>query len=371
MAMQLEVAHDMIASDPAGAERLVGQLHDQTRADIGEVRRLVEGLRPPALDQLGLVSALKQRAADHNHAANMVAGRKPMTWTVQAEADLEPLPAAVEVAAYRIVLESVHNALQHGQATTCTVTLRRGEGNLEIEVRDDGVGLEAVRVPGVGLESMQERAEELGGSCVVSSQCHARNPGACTPAADRVERRTTRGVVMEQLRIMVVDDHDDFRHGLEALLASNGGTEVVGSADNGQDAVRTALALQPDVVLMDLHMPRLNGIEATEQIVRSSPHIGVLVLTMMEDEESVFAAIRAGARGYLLKGARRSEIVRSIEAVGAGEVIFGPAIAERVTAYFRGVQAPAAAELFPELTDREKARPAADRARPRQRRDRT
>ena len=158
---------------------------------------------------------------------------------------------------------------------------------------------------------------------------------------------------MEQLRIMVVDDHDDFRHGLEALLASNGGTEVVGSADNGQDAVRTALALQPDVVLMDLHMPRLNGIEATEQIVRSSPHIGVLVLTMLEDEESVFAAIRAGARGYLLKGARRSEIDRSIEAEGAGEVICGPAIAERVTAYFRGEQTPAA-ELFPELTDRER-----------------
>ena len=169
MAMQLEVAHDLIASDPARAERLVGQLHDQTQADIGEVRRLVEGLRPPVLDQLGLVSALKQRAADHNHAARMVAGRKPMTWTVQSEADLEPLPAAVEVAAYRIVLESVHNAVQHGQATACTVTLRRGEGNLEIDVRDDGVGLEAVRVPGVGLESMQERAEELGGSCVVSS----------------------------------------------------------------------------------------------------------------------------------------------------------------------------------------------------------
>jgi len=159
---------------------------------------------------------------------------------------------------------------------------------------------------------------------------------------------------MEQLRIMVVDDHDDFRHGLEALLASNDMTEVIGSADNGVDAVRTALELQPDVVLMDLHMPRLNGIEATEQIVRSSPHIGVLVLTMMEDEESVFAAIRAGARGYLLKGARRSEIVRSIEAVGAGEVIFGPSIAERVTTYFRGVQAPAAPELFPELTDRER-----------------
>ena len=159
---------------------------------------------------------------------------------------------------------------------------------------------------------------------------------------------------MEHLRIMVVDDHDEFRNGLEALLASNETTDVVGSADNGADAVTTALDLQPDVVLMDLHMPRLNGIEATEQIVRSSPHIGVLVLTMMEDEESVFAAIRAGARGYLLKGARRSEIVRSIEAVGAGEVIFGPTIAERVTTYFRGVANPDAPELFPELTDRER-----------------
>ena len=159
---------------------------------------------------------------------------------------------------------------------------------------------------------------------------------------------------MERLRIMVVDDHDDFRSGLEALIGSTPTLELVGSADNGRDAVRTALDLQPDVVLMDLQMPQLNGIEATEQIVRSSPHIGVLVLTMMEDEDSVFAAIRAGARGYLLKGARRGEIVRSIEAVGSGEVIFGPTVAERVTTWFRAVVAPAAPELVPELTERER-----------------
>ncbi|MET1058917.1 MAG: response regulator transcription factor [Nocardioides sp.] len=159
---------------------------------------------------------------------------------------------------------------------------------------------------------------------------------------------------MDPLRILVVDDHDDFRRGLQALLDATGNLEVVGVATNGEAAVSMCLDLQPDVVVMDLHMPRLNGIEATERIVRSSPHIGVLVVTMMEDEESVFAAVRAGARGYLLKGARRPEIVRSIEAVGAGEVIFGPGIAERMMTYFKGARSKPAPDLFPQLTDRER-----------------
>jgi DNA-binding NarL/FixJ family response regulator len=159
---------------------------------------------------------------------------------------------------------------------------------------------------------------------------------------------------MERLRLLVADDHDDFRHGVEALLASTSTIEVVGHAADGIEAVTLAMDLQPDVVLMDLHMPRLNGVEATARIVQSSPHISVLVLTMMEDEESVFAAVRAGARGYLLKGARRQEIVRSIEAVGAGDVIFGPGIAERVMTYFRAVRSRPAVQAFPELTDRER-----------------
>jgi DNA-binding NarL/FixJ family response regulator len=158
----------------------------------------------------------------------------------------------------------------------------------------------------------------------------------------------------EQHRILVVDDHDDFRRGLEALIGSTDGMELVGSATDGVEAVRLALDLQPDVVLMDVHMPRLNGIEATERIVETSPHIGVVVVTMLEDDESVFAALRAGARGYLLKGARRAEIVRAIEAVGSGEVIFGPRIAVRMTGYFRQVQAGPAPAVFPELTERER-----------------
>ena len=123
---------------------------------------------------------------------------------------------------------------------------------------------------------------------------------------------------------------------------------------DGREAVDLALELQPDVILMDLHMPRLNGVEATARIVQSSPHISVLVLTMMEDEESVFAAVRAGARGYLLKGARRGEIVRAIEAVGAGEVIFGPGIADRMMTFFRGARTRPSSDVFPQLTERER-----------------
>lgn len=159
---------------------------------------------------------------------------------------------------------------------------------------------------------------------------------------------------MDTLRILVVDDHDDFRLGLQALLDATANLEVVGVATNGETAVSMCLDLQPDVVLMDLHMPRLNGIEATERIVRSSPHIGVLVVTMMEDEESVFAAMRAGARGYLLKGARRGEILRAVEAVGAGEVIFAPGVADRVMDYFLGVRNRPVADAFPDLTERER-----------------
>jgi DNA-binding NarL/FixJ family response regulator len=159
---------------------------------------------------------------------------------------------------------------------------------------------------------------------------------------------------MEPVRVLVVDDHEEFRRGVEALLSAAPSIEVVGHAGDGRAAVAMALDLQPDVVLMDLQMPLLNGVEATERIVSSSPHISVLVLTMMEDEDSVFAAVRAGARGYLLKGARRSEVVRSIEAVGAGEVIFGPGIADRVMGYFRSARSRPAADVFPELTDRER-----------------
>jgi DNA-binding NarL/FixJ family response regulator len=154
------------------------------------------------------------------------------------------------------------------------------------------------------------------------------------------------------IRVVVADDHPLFRDGLRTLASLEDGLDLVGEAEDGAEAVDLTLELAPDVVVMDLHMPGLNGIEATRRIVEVLPQTGVLVLTMFEDDDSVFAAMRAGARGYLLKGAGHEEVVRAIEAVARGEAIFGPSIARRVLDFF--ARPPEPPQPFPELTERER-----------------
>ena len=159
---------------------------------------------------------------------------------------------------------------------------------------------------------------------------------------------------MNRIRILVADDHALFRDGLRALFHSVPDTEVVGEAATGEEAVAKAADLQPDMVLMDIQMPGINGIEATRTIVRDSPHVGVIVVTMFEDDDSVFAAMRAGARGYVLKGADQDEILKVIRAVAAGEAHFGPEIARRLMSFFSAREPAAPAEAFPDLTARER-----------------
>lgn len=160
-------------------------------------------------------------------------------------------------------------------------------------------------------------------------------------------------MTVERLRILVAEDHPVFRDGLRALLATVDDAEIVAEVANGEEAVAQAGTLQPDVVLMDLRMPGIDGLEATRRIVATSPHIAVLVLTMFEDDGSVFAALRAGARGYLLKGADQGEILRAIRAVASGEAIFGPIVARRLISFF-STRRPLAPPAFPELTERER-----------------
>ena len=157
---------------------------------------------------------------------------------------------------------------------------------------------------------------------------------------------------MEPVRLLIADDHPHFREGLRALLLSASDMEVVGEARDGEEAIRLAARLQPDVILMDLGMPKVNGIEATRRILHTSPHISVLVISMFEEDESVFAALQAGARGYLLKGALKAEILRAVRAVVSGEAIFGPAIARRLMGYFASPRGEPK-DAFPELTERE------------------
>ncbi|GAA3445158.1 response regulator [Planomonospora venezuelensis] len=157
-------------------------------------------------------------------------------------------------------------------------------------------------------------------------------------------------------RVLLADDHPVYRDGLRMMLASTGAVDVVATAADGAEAVVLAGRLRPDVVVMDLQMPGLGGIEATRRIVSAHPGTGVLVLTMHDDDESVFAAMLAGARGYLVKGADQGEILRAITAVASGEAIFGPALAGRVTAYFARLATlrPTVEEPFPQLTARER-----------------
>ncbi len=155
----------------------------------------------------------------------------------------------------------------------------------------------------------------------------------------------------EPIRVLVADDHPLFRDGLIALLHDEPDTELTGTAATGTEAVDLARETQPDVVVMDLQMPGLNGIEATRRIVADSPHIAVLVLTMFDDDDSIFSALRAGARGYLLKGADREQIRCGIQAAANGEIIFGAQLAERMLGYFTAAAPP---PVFPQLTERER-----------------
>jgi DNA-binding NarL/FixJ family response regulator len=156
-----------------------------------------------------------------------------------------------------------------------------------------------------------------------------------------------------RLRILVADDHPLYRRGLTALLSGQPGWQVVAAAGTGLEAVAMARAECPDVVVMDLHMPSISGVEATRRISEDDRHVGVLVLTMFDDDDSVFAAMRAGARGYLLKGADHTDIVRAVATIAAGEAIFDTVVARRIVEFFTTPRT-AVPPPFPELTARER-----------------
>lgn len=159
---------------------------------------------------------------------------------------------------------------------------------------------------------------------------------------------------MEPIRVVIADDHNLFRVGMRTFLGAFDDIELVAEASTGNETMKIAAELQPDVILMDIQMPDVNGIDATRQILRVSPHIGVIMLTMFKDDDSLFMAMRAGARGYVLKGADQQVVLRAIRGVANGECLFSPEIATRLMKFFATLQPSMPEEVFPELTARER-----------------
>jgi DNA-binding NarL/FixJ family response regulator len=159
---------------------------------------------------------------------------------------------------------------------------------------------------------------------------------------------------MEPLRVLIADDHPFFRDGMRMFLETTPDITVVGEATTGEETIAQVESLPPDVVLMDIRMPGMSGLDATRRIVETTPQARVLIVTMFEDDATVFTAMRAGARGYVLKDAQKDDVLRAIRAVGRGEAIFSPSIAARLMDFFTTVRPAASKELFPILTGRER-----------------
>lgn len=159
---------------------------------------------------------------------------------------------------------------------------------------------------------------------------------------------------LNMIKTIIADDHQLFRDGLKALLDSTPDTEVIGEASSGEEVVVLANKLRPNVILMDLQMPGVNGIEATQRITMDNPQINILILTMFDDDQSVFAALRAGARGYVLKGVKHDEMLRAVRAAASGEAIFSPGIAQRMMSFFATARPAESPRAFPDLTVRER-----------------
>jgi signal transduction histidine kinase/DNA-binding NarL/FixJ family response regulator len=359
-----EAATRLLASGKTSA---VAEQLQEVRATgqeaLRQMRLLIFELRPPVLEQEGLVAALRARLGAVEARAGIQTELR-----VSGERRLSP---ALEEAAYRILQEALNNVVKHARATRVTLDLQFDEESLTAKVRDDGIGFDptaARQGGGLGLEGIEERLQRIGGSFEIESapgqgtkvriQMDAGRvlPSKAAPASLppmlTLPGPEVRSLPQASIRVLIADDHAIVRKGIRALLETQAGVEVVGEASNGQETVERVEDLQPDVVLMDLLMPGMDGIEATRRIVAHHPGARILILTSFASDQKVFPAIRAGALGYLLKDSGPEDLLQAIQCVYRGQSSLDPIVARKV---LRELSQPSDRRPAPEsLSERER-----------------
>jgi DNA-binding NarL/FixJ family response regulator len=301
------------------------------------VHRLIVNLRPAVLDDLGLAAAIDMLAETQLRHAGI---------TVRCElAELERhrLAPAIEITVFRIVQEAITNIMRHSGATSVLIQGGLDGGHVWVEIEDDGHGFDLAGVAAGRRPARDARARRTAGR----------------PTDDRQRGRrghAHQGGNMSAIRVLIVDDHALVRDGIRALLVRGGDMTVVGEAGGGREAIALARALRPDVILMDIAMPDLGGLEATLEIRKDCPDAKIIVLSQYGDREYVHRFLRAGVSGYVLKKAAGADLVAAIHAVARGGLVLDPEVArDAVTGEVaRPAELASEADPYDRLTDREK-----------------
>ena len=324
MVLQAGAAEQVLATAPERARESLVTIQDTGREAIVELRRMLGLLRDPVAD----ASLAPQPSVDRLDALleQVRAAGLPVELTVEGEP--RRLPPGIDRSAYRIVQEGLTNALKHAGPAHASVRLRYGERALELEVLDDGRGPASASGGGFGLLGMRERAALYGGVLA------ARRATGRRLCAERPPAARAGGLV---IRVLIADDEALVRGGLRMILEAQPDIEIAGEADDGRAALELAARSHPDVVLMDIRMPGLDGLEATRRLLASAaPAPRVLILTTFDLDEYVYEALRAGASGFLLKSARPPELIAAVRAAVAGDTLLAPEITRRlVESYVR------------------------------------
>jgi signal transduction histidine kinase/DNA-binding NarL/FixJ family response regulator len=342
MVLQIEAVEDLLSDRPEQAREELRSLKQLARASLEEARRSVWGLRPPVLEEASLAEALERLLREESQ-AGAFSGR----YTTAGRA--RPLTPAIEAGVYRIAQEALTNVRRHAQARVAVVQLRFEVGELVLIVQDDGRGIDPERDQGTGnreqgergagfgLTSMQERARLLGGSMRLESE-----PGrgtrvqvhvpylASAVAGPAVATNGAHGPQEWPVRVLVADDNEVARHGIVRMLETHGDIVVVAEAAAGDEALARARQLRPDVVLVDLQMPGMGGIELIEAIARENLGARPIILTTFARDDLIMDGIRAGARGFLLKDITAEDLARAVRTVSRGGSLLQPVVATRL-----------------------------------------